>query len=232
MLLFCCEENIYKTSSIKLNMGKAGDSKESKEKYSKDFKKGYKDWKYTKPSWERTEGGGWCYKNPLATEGGDYKERLNSKGYLFHVFEGKEIPKGRAVRVASELMKRGIEEKAPMYSLEGARLYHALGFGNRKSVKKRLLKGIKTKPDKRYFEAARELLEELKKEKIEVPNIENKVLASIFGISLGLGIIFAGYSLTGAVIGLSPKEYTGFLGALLFIAGIVGLFFIKANPNR
>ena len=56
--------------------------------------------------------------------------------------------------------------------------------------------------------------------------IENKVLTSIFGISVVGGILFGINSLTGAAIGFNIAP-SGFLGAALFIGGIAGLYFRK-----
>jgi len=57
-------------------------------------------------------------------------------------------------------------------------------------------------------------------------NLEKKVTASIFGIATIAGILFGLNSMTGAAIGFSNAP-SGFLGAVLFVGGIVGLYFSR-----
>ena len=50
--------------------------------------------------------------------------------------------KGTTLKMASELMKRGIKNKKLEYSLKGLELYGVLGLADRDSVKKRFLKKV------------------------------------------------------------------------------------------
>ena len=58
--------------------------------------------------------------------------------------------------------------------------------------------------------------------------LEKKIAAGIFGIFFVAGLFFGIGSLTGAVISFS-SELSGFLGVILFIVGILGLFFSLKN---
>ncbi|MEA3414015.1 MAG: hypothetical protein U9Q99_00610, partial [Nanoarchaeota archaeon] len=148
--------------------------------------------------------------------------------------KGKE---GYFSAIANEIMKRGIKKGNPYLALKSAKLYEVLGRGSSTSVKRRLLKSVEkavenaTEEGKKRIEdgvekypsvtiPSYEIKDFLKKNKSS--GIENK-LKSIFIASFILGIALSGFNLTGAIIGTATKEYTGFLGAILFISGIVGL---------
>ncbi|MCA9487930.1 MAG: hypothetical protein KC516_03130 [Nanoarchaeota archaeon] len=57
-------------------------------------------------------------------------------------------------------------------------------------------------------------------------NLEEKVVSSVFGFSILAGIAFGLNSITGAAIGFASAP-SSFLGAILFIGGILGLYFSK-----
>jgi hypothetical protein len=155
------------------------------------------------------------------------KERLLSEK-IFAIKHGTKYKQsgylvwsGNYLRIASNLMKYGIQNKDPEASIEGFELYNAMGLANRDSVKKRLIKAIISDPEKKYLDRAKELIENVNKHS---SNLENKVVTSVFGILAVAGLFFGFSSLTGAVIGFS-KSFSLPIGVLLFVLGILGLFF-------
>lgn len=56
--------------------------------------------------------------------------------------------------------------------------------------------------------------------------IESKIAASFFGLCTVVGVLFGLNSITGAAIGFASAP-SSFLGAILFVGGIAGLFFMR-----
>jgi len=66
--------------------------------------------------------------------------------------------------------------------------------------------------------------------KIKDKNIEKKVLNSIFGVFVIVGLFFSLSNMTGAVIS-SSKFFSSQAGVLLFVLGIIGLIFSKRKKS-
>ena len=108
-------------------------------------------------------------------------------------------------------------------AFKSAMLYEKIGQGNRTSVKRRLLNALKNQENISKGDVDR-VRKFLKRNPIEKSNLGTKVLTSIFGIVTAVGILFGINSMTGAAIGFNSVP-SGFLGAVLFVGGIAGLFF-------
>ncbi len=145
------------------------------------------------------------------------------------IYETKDLDnygRGQVLRLATDLMAEGCKDGNINIAILGFRLYDSLGLANRTSVKNRLVKAMEKakNPSVEEIDEAKTLLDFSEHMKKEKNSIENKVLTSIFGIATAIGILFGINSLTGAAIGFSNAP-SGFLGAVLFIGGIVGLYF-------
>ncbi|MFA5953091.1 MAG: hypothetical protein WC812_00705 [Candidatus Pacearchaeota archaeon] len=113
-------------------------------------------------------------------------------------------------------------------AIDAALLYEKIGLGKSFSyVKKKLIEandknlslGHNVNP---YFDE--KFKDFLKRNSDNSSNLEGKVISSIFGICALAGIYFGISGMTGAAIGLT-KASSSFLGVLLFVGGIAGLFF-------
>jgi hypothetical protein len=127
--------------------------------------------------------------------------------------------RGAAFAIADELMKGDLTQ-----TLIGAIVYEKLGQGNRLSVKRRLRKAYNNarNVDSRIEEG----VEEFFKRNSNWEDLEKKVLTSVFGIFVVAGLFFSLSSFTGVVIGFS-KSISLPIGVLLFVLGVLGLFFSK-----
>jgi hypothetical protein len=172
------------------------------------------------------------YKEMHDTFDGHYKEgyslyKLGEK-YLWHYQsdpnEG-DFRDGMTLKVASELMRRGIKDKDLEFSLGGLELYNALGLADRKSVKRRFEKAAKLDTQGRYRIArAVEIFENPNKQVINKHDLEGKAISGILILSVLGGMIFLSPNLTGNVIGNMTKSSSNILGLILFVVGIVGVF--------
>ena len=90
-----------------------------------------------------------------------------------------------------------------------------------------MLKAFEKDPDLAYSKKVEEFFERNTEEE-RTKSLENKVVTSVFGISVAVGLTFGVNSITGAAIGFANAP-SGFLGAVLFIGGITGLFFLWNN---
>lgn len=146
-------------------------------------------------------------------------------------FKGKKFLKATKVdpvkiaALAYRLMEEGIDRRDFQYSLLGAQLYEKIGKGN-KAIS-RLLNGaernIETgKTRGEDYQTAKNFI---KRNTQGEGSLEKKfgvfVAFIIGGVALGLGSL----TVTGNVVSNLTQTTPGLLGIILFIAGLIGMFF-------
>ncbi|MFA5953674.1 MAG: hypothetical protein WC812_03710 [Candidatus Pacearchaeota archaeon] len=109
------------------------------------------------------------------------------------------------------------------YGPQSARFYEEAGL-NKSNDPEKLLKLAEAYELSGQEDRARYIQRRIEKLKRKGSDLENKVVSSIFGICALAGIYFGISGMTGAAIGLT-KASSSFLGVLLFVGGIAGLFF-------
>lgn len=149
------------------------------------------------------------------------KELLDSEINIRNVEEVAEV-----TGAADSLMKYGKDERRNSHlALFGAHLYGKVGRGSRPSVKNRLLKAYEEdpKPALGVYEGIKEFLEN--------PNgkisggLEKQTLAITSGIGLLIGLFLLSPNITGNAVSNIASVTSNWIGAALFIFGLVGGYF-------
>ena len=177
------------------------------------------------------------YGKDLTGEG-FYRKQL----YTYHkerYYQGKKVLKASEVdpiktaALAHKLMEDGIERGYITYSFLGAQLYEKIGKG-RKAIP-RLLKtaeiGIKKGWLGRYqLELVYSKIESFIKKNAgkrepSVSSLEKKFAVFIVFIIGGIALSLGSLAITGNAVSNLTQTTPGLLGILLFITGLVGMFF-------
>ena len=151
------------------------------------------------------------------------------KGERF--LKDKKIDPTEVANVAYELLQKGIETGDIQYSLLGAQLYEKIGRGRK--VIPRLLKAAERSLEQRYQGGIENTYSKIEtfikrntgKRGQDKSSLEKKfgifIAFIIGGVALGLGSL----TITGNAVSNLSQTTPGLLGILLFIAGLVGMFF-------
>ena len=198
------------------------EKQESKQRY-EEFKKGY--------DIESLKQGPTIHERDIKKKGKKIliaKERkyanVDSKEDVWEEITPQE--KGKALKQASFYMSQAAKPRNidPLsYVLAGAKLYEALGVGNRASVKRRLLKSYEKNPEPEYAKEVESFLKRNPARK-EGKGLEKKFIPVIAGISIVASLFFLSPNITGNVIGNLTKNDSSVVGVTLFVLGIIGFF--------
>jgi hypothetical protein len=151
--------------------------------------------------------------------------RGDTKYFKGRKFLKKEKNPVKIAALAYRLMEEGIDRKYFQYSLLGAQLYEKIGKGN-KAIS-RLLKTVERSIEtgttrEEYYQRVEDFI---KRNTGGGGGLEKKfgifVAFIIGGVALGLGSL----TITGNAISNLTGTTPGLLGIILFIAGLVGMFF-------
>jgi len=189
--------------------------------------------------------GGKRYRKPI---GGDHwefnakKDREEAKKILKtsdQKYSSDSEQKGYALGIAHSLMKKGRSTSA---ILLGAKVYEKIGKGDRGFVKRRLNKALerlkeaaeKNKGDPMHsgefyrdeYESYQKEVDEFLKRNSNEGGLE-KTITTVFFIALVFGLFFLSPNLTGNVIAGSEINTTNWIGGILFVLGLVGLFMLR-----
>jgi hypothetical protein len=132
-----------------------------------------------------------------------------------------------ALKLASQLMKRGVDDRDLEFSLIGLELYNSMGLADRESVKRRFEKAAKLDTYGKFRIArAVEIFENPNKEPINRSknNLEGKIISAIFILSVIAGLFLLSFSMTGNVIGSTPSKNPIFFDIGFILLGITGFF--------
>ncbi len=133
----------------------------------------------------------------------------------------EDYRKGTMLKLASELMERGIKQKNLEYSFVGLELYNTLNLADRNSVKQRFEKAAKLNPERGYLADAIKIFENAKETSNKSKGLEGKVVSGFFLLSFLAGLFFSSASnLTGNVIGVSQRN-SSFIGIILMLFGVL-----------
>jgi len=159
-------------------------------------------------------------------DGRELKEIKNNLEYANRTINAQHNPneEGIVAAIADRVMTYAVKTGDPSLALRSALLYEKLQRGSSPSTKNRLLNSIKNSKETVNEGILFNIEGFLNSNVQEDGGVEKKVLTSIFGIATAVGILFGINSLTGAVIGFGNAP-SGFLGAVLFVGGIAGLYF-------
>lgn len=183
-------------------------------KFSKDLRQGYNEM-------NKTFDGHYQHGYSLYKLGENYLNHYQNDPH-----EG-DIRDGMALKLASKLMKRGIDDRDLEFSLQGLELYNALGLADRTSVKRRFEKAARLDTYGRSRIArAVEIFENPNKGIINKSkgNLEERIIPAFFALSFIAGIFLLSGTITGNIIGSMLNYNPDVLGAGLILLGIIGFF--------
>lgn len=112
--------------------------------------------------------------------------------------------------------------------LMGARIYKQLGLGGKPSVKRKLLKAIEKDVQSGYVDPNSQISNDIKEyleRNLTQKGIENKVVSILTVIGFTGALFFLSTNITGNVIGNLTNTTSNWLGGILFVLGIVGVYF-------
>ncbi len=143
-----------------------------------------------------------------------------------------QYEKGRMISNASELMSKSLREKNSSSALTAAKIYESFGYGNRSSVKNRLVKALEEEKNKNHYfykETLPIAMDFIKRNSgDQKKDISNKVL----GIGAIAGFVFSLFFLssnvTGNVIGNAGLASNNAAGIITLIASFL-LAFLALN---
>ena len=161
----------------------------------------------------------------------DYYKFENQLGdALRNISRGEEKSdeerKGYCLSLANEAMKHAVKTGHPGLAYKAALMYELFGRGDNPSTHRRLKKSLEKcdAPEAITKDLVIAFKKFIKRNPEKNVGLEKNVLTSIFGIATAVGILFGLNSFTGAAIGFNSAP-SGFLGVVLFLGGIVGLYF-------
>jgi hypothetical protein len=161
----------------------------------------------------------------------DYHKFENQLGdALRNISRGEEKPdeerKGYCLSLANEAMEYAVKTGHPGLAYKAALMYELFGRGSSPSTHRRLKKSLERcdPPEAISKDLVIAFKKFIKRNPERKFGLEGNVLTSIFGVAIVVGILFGLNSFTGAAIGFNTAPST-FLGAILFLGGIVGLYF-------
>lgn len=135
--------------------------------------------------------------------------------------------KGIYLGIASKLMSTNL----PDYALEGAKIYEGLGVGNRKSVKRRLLKAYEKHPGLRnysnYSEEIESFLKRNPEKKESGKTLDNKFISVIAGVLIIASLFFLSPNVTGNVIGNLRTASSNIIAIILLVFEITAFILFR-----
>ncbi len=166
------------------------------------------------------------------------KNRSENDLYRGRRIDDKEIEKmssyerGMVISNASELMSQSLKNKNSASALSAAEIYEAFGYGNRSSVKNRLLKALeKEKFKDNYF--YKETLPIAKQFFERNPDKPRDLTKKLFGLGAVAGFVFSLFFLssnvTGNVIGNAGASSNNVAGIITLTASFLLAFLALRN---
>ena len=166
------------------------------------------------------------YKKYALGKGSEYMAERDSKARRF-LEDRKEVDPIEGAAIAYDLMKHGIEYGSIHHSLMGAELYEKIGKGEKAIT--RLLKAVERSVEEGRGSSYSHIKAFIKKNTGEREESE-KGLELKFGIFAafiigGVALSLGSITITGNAVSNLTQTTPGLLGIILFIAGLVGMFF-------